>query len=168
MNRLISKSLSSTDISKFLNGKANIIAYDTLHKYNHIDQLLGKYGSCVILFLTKPNYGHWTCVFNNINGAIEFFDSYGFKPDSELKYIDKNFRNISYQNYPYLDALLYDSGRNIEYNDHQFQSKKPNHNTCGRWVCLRLLFKDLTLEEFSNLFNIRNADMIITKLTSFI
>ncbi len=170
LKKLMAKSLSSKDISDFFDGKVNIITYKELINYDNIDDVLGQYNMCVLLFLSKPNFGHWTCVFRTIDDGIEFFDSYSFKPDSELSLINMDFRKQSNQQYPYLTYLLYKSKKPIEYNHHKFQkiSNSVKYNTCGRWVIIRLLFKDIKLEKFIKLFNIPNADEFITEMTYFI
>lgn len=170
LKKLMAKSLNGQEIYDFFDGKLNIISYRELINYKTIDEVLGKYNMCVLLFLSKPNYGHWTCVFRTIDDGIEFFDSYSFKPDSELSLINMDFRKQSNQQYPYLTYLLYKSGKQIEYNHHKFQkiSNSTQYNTCGRWVCIRLLFRELKLNKFIKLFDIPNADEFITKMTYFI
>ena len=81
-------SLSSDDILKALDSKVKIIQYPDISKYKTIDNLLAPYNRVVILYLTTKNYGHWVCIFKNKNNQIEFFDSYGIKPDNELKFIN--------------------------------------------------------------------------------
>jgi hypothetical protein len=67
--------LSGKDILNMLEGKTKILIYPNLHKYNNINELLHPYGSCVILYMTKRNYGHWTCLVDH-NDRIEFYDPY--------------------------------------------------------------------------------------------
>lgn len=162
------KSLSNDEIKDFFDGNVNVITYEDLPKYRTIDELLSPYDMTVLLFLTRPNYGHWTCLFRTPDNEISFFDSYGYKPDSELKHIDKRVRQQTNQDYAYLSKLLYESPYPIEYNEHKFQRKEKGVNTCGRWVIMRLLFRDFDLEAFEHLFKKPGADEIISQLTYFI
>ena len=85
------KSLSNDEILRYMNNKCNLIQYKDIHKYKSIDELLGKYKKCVILYHTSENYGHWVCMYEYKN-IIYFFDSYGFIPDDELNYLHKDLK----------------------------------------------------------------------------
>lgn len=160
--------LSGKDILKLVDGKANLVIYEDIHKYKTLDDLLGPYGACVILYCFKPKYGHWCCIFKRKPDTIEFFNSYGGKPDSTLYLINDDYRKNSNQWYPYLCKLIYDSGYNIEYNEHQFQKFDNDIYTCGRWACMRLLLRDLSLKEFKKLFKNKYGDEVVTFLTNWI
>ena len=85
--RLINKALSDEDIQRILGGDAKIIKYAELGQLNDIDQLLpNEKDYCIILYEDRPNRGHWTALLK-YNNLYEHFDSYGVKPDSELKWI---------------------------------------------------------------------------------
>ncbi len=166
-----SKSFSDTDIMNVIDGKANLVTYDQLNKYKNLDQLLGPYKACVILYLTSSSYGHWVCIFKKGPKLIEFFDSYAIKPDSELLFVPQHFRKVSNQDYPHLSYLIYSSGYNIDYNSHKLQSKKEDITTCGRWVAIRLFLRDLSLQKFVKLFkdhNFLNPDQLVTLISIFI
>lgn len=160
-------SLSSDDIYDALDGKIRIIDYSYLAKVNHIDEILEPYDACVILYMTRKNYGHWTCVFKRGN-LIEHFDSYGLMVDDELNFdMDPYFRKISNQDYPHLSFLLYNSNYDLSFNEHQFQKKLKNIQTCGRHVIVRLWFRHLPLEEYKSFFDNQkyDPDTIVTFLT---
>lgn len=149
------KALSDSEISNLLEGKVNILTYPDLHKYNTIDELLGRYERCIILFCYKPNYGHWTTLFIGGDGKLHFFNSYGDLdkkydgyPDSFLKLIDKKYRRESKQDFTYLSTLMLRSNYELEYNDYEFQKLDDNIKTCGRWCVLRLLYSELTDNKF--------------------
>ena len=58
--------LSDKQLMKLVKGRANLILYPDLHKYETIDEVLEPFGAAIILYVarTEPNiYGHWTCVF---------------------------------------------------------------------------------------------------------
>lgn len=167
------KTLSNGDIENFLGHKPNLITYKELKKYDDIDKVLGKYGYVIILYETKQNFGHWTLIFKRNKNTIEHFDSYGLKPDDELKFIKTLFKitNGTYQ--PYLTYLLLKSGYKIEYNEFPFQQMKQNINTCGRWILLRLKNKDLDIYEFKKMldknlkkYKLKSYDELVTKLIS--
>lgn len=152
INEELSKSLSGLDILQNLNFRPNLITYSDIHTFDNLDQLLGKNKSCVLLYLTKKNYGHWCCVYENDKGHIIFFDSYGFIPDDQLNFIPKQLRKELNQEHRILTQMLYDSKKPIEYNDYKLQAEKPNIATCGRWVSVRLQYKNIPVDEFANLF----------------
>ena len=80
----IARSLSDGDIKRFLKGHTKIIQYKDLKKYNNIDDLLAPYGHVIILYMTAPNYGHWTlimkrppmrCIFSIVMGISPMMNS---------------------------------------------------------------------------------------------
>lgn len=153
IRKLQGKSLSNQEILTLVKNKANLVSYTDLHKYNSLDQLLGQYGACIILYETKKNYGHWCCIFKFPDGkTIEFFDPYGLFPDKERQFISKAFRKESNQNYPYLTALMLKSPYILTYNHFPFQEIKTGVNSCGRWCAIRLIFRNLTLKDFIKIF----------------
>ncbi len=164
-----SYSLSSDDISDYLDGKIKIITYKELRKYQSIDQLLHPYDVVAILYETRPNYGHWTLMYK-MNGMIYFFDSYGLVIDDELKFVNENLREQLGESYKYLTRLVYLSPYELDYNPYQFQDLKKNVTTCGRWVLLRYSWRELNIDQFYQLlkklrkeYNL-TYDQIVTKL----
>lgn len=168
INKMKSKSLSSNDLLKLVNYKANLMTYPELTKFRTIDEALGPHKALIILYETRKNYGHWCCVFRRNNKIIEFFDSYGLLPDDELKFIPEHFRDLNNERLPHLTVLLYKSEAQIEYNDKQLQQKMKDINTCGRWVGLRLILRELPIDTFNYMFTkykFINADDIVTILS---
>ena len=165
-------SLSDRDVLKIVNGKANFVSYDQLKNVRNIDEILAPYGSCIILYLTKPNYGHFVAL--NLVGPdydiLEHFDSYGYVPDDELTdfEIDPRMREQLGEDYPYLLQLMYDSPYDLSFNEHKLQARKNDVKTCGRWASMRTLLKHLPLEEFVDIFKnnkLGTPDDIVTKFT---
>ncbi|MBY0541419.1 MAG: hypothetical protein K2P52_08430 [Campylobacterales bacterium] len=152
------KALSDKEIEKLLGNEVNIVTYSELYKYGTIDQLLGRYKRCIILFCYKENYGHWVTVFIcPTTGKLHFFNSYGDMrkkfdgyPDNFLQLINKKYRVESHQDYPYLSDLLYKSPYELEYNPTQFQQLDKRIKTCGYWCVLRLMCQEMTDEQFEN------------------
>ena len=173
LSRLKDIALSNNDITKLLNGQVNIVLYPDLHKYTSINQLLDPFNSCIILYESKPNYGHW-CSLTKSDDAIEFFNPYGGLPDASLELINPKFRAESNQLIPYLKMLMYDSPYELNYNEFRFQKKGYNIKTCGRHCVVRVLCKDMNiyqykdfLDELRKHFN-TDYDGVVTILTSSI
>ena len=157
--------LSKTDIERLFNGKIKVILYSDIADYKTIEDLLYPYNRVCILYYWRKYHGHWVCVFKNKNGRFEIFYSFGTFPDGTLKDINMNFRKETNQAHKHLTELLYKGGREVEYNDKKLQSNKSA--TCGRWCVYRMKRKDLTIEEFQDLFkNIINKDKKIISLTN--
>lgn len=157
----ISTPLSGSQIQKLLPFKIKIVKYTEIANYDDIDKLLEPFGCVVVLFETptiKGSSGHWVGLCRTVdddnNPSINFFDSYGKPVDDQKKFIDKKFQQVIGQSENYLTWLLYQSkklyGDEVEYNEIPFQKMDPNINTCGRWVSLRLIMKDKSMNEFQN------------------
>jgi len=147
----ISKSLSGTEVLMLLNNKCNLVQYADVHKTKSIDELLGPYKKCVLLYHTSENYGHWCCVYE-YNGIIFFFDSYGSIPDTQLNFLPKDLKTELNSNHNYLIRLMYNSGKKVEYNQYQFQSREPSVTTCGRWCVNRLRFPEISINDYHDIF----------------
>ena len=163
------KSFSGKDIMNLIDGKANMITYPELSRFSHIDQVLGRHGACVILYLTKQNYGHWCCMFRKYRKpkTIIFFDSYGTIPDDELLEIPAHMNKKLGQNRAFLSQLLLDSGYDVEYNDKKLQKFAKDVNTCGRWTGFRLAVRRLDTELFSILCDqMEDPDAFVTAITA--
>jgi hypothetical protein len=144
-------SLSNDDINAILDPDTKIFSYPKFADMDHIDEAFDPLGRCVFLFLTEsPTSGHWVCMFKRGN-IIEYFDSYGEKPEAQRSWLTEEQLNELGQGHPYLMDLLKKSGYKVFYNTVQYQKDKADVNTCGRWVVARLVCKDLTNHEFYNL-----------------
>ncbi len=153
MNQVIMTSkipLSSEDIERMLDGKTRIMSYRQLMKKKNLKQVLEPFGSAVILYETKDAFGHWVALIKR-GDTVEFFDPYGYKPDDQRKFIPAAYKK---QHYPekHLVKLLLDSGYKIRYNHFELQDRnKHDMSTCGRWVVLRILLKDLDEHQFKQI-----------------
>tara|TARA_R110002126_G_scaffold37200_1_gene112589 strand:+ start:1963 stop:2469 length:507 start_codon:yes stop_codon:yes gene_type:complete len=161
MTEEISKSLSGFDILNKV--KCNLVQYKDLKNYKNINDLLGKYKKCVLLYHTSENYGHWTALYE-YNNTIFFFDSYGLIPDNELKFLHKDLKKELNSNHRHLTELLYNSNKPVEYNQYQLQSKDKNVATCGRHVVCRLQYPDISVDEYYKIFNSVSKDIDLDKL----
>lgn len=98
--------LSDSDIRKILGNDIKIIVYPDLSKYSNLGDLLpANRDCCIILYELKQLSGHWTCLTRD-GDLFTFFDSYGLKPDSELRWISSVQRSALNENTPYLSNLL--------------------------------------------------------------
>lgn len=170
--------LSNIEVLKLINGRAKLILYPNLYKYKTIDEILHPYGACIILFEAKPRYGHWCCIFKVNDHLLEFFNPYGGfiegYPDSSLEYIPLDFRLKTHQYYPYLSMLMYNSPYELSYNEYPFQKHNRNIKSCGRHCAIRLVFRNLSLEEYKNMLDLLcnkfkiNYDQLVTLFTMYI
>jgi|HubBroStandDraft_5_1064220.scaffolds.fasta_scaffold58608_2 hypothetical protein len=99
-----------------------------------------------VLYETEPGFGHWVGVLKTPEG-IEHFDSYGYKPDTELQFVPVQYREQFAATAPFLARLLANSGQQINYNEYKLQG--PKSNTCGRWVVARCRNHKLTTSQFA-------------------
>lgn len=144
-------SLSDSDILTSLNSRCNLLAYEDLEHYSEIESVLGEHGACVILYQTSSaTNGHWICVFKHPTkqDTLIFWDSYGFPIDSELKLSKYNLRVHNGESVPHLTHLIEQSTYKVESNNFKYQSNRQNDNSCGRFVIVRLLFRDLDIKQF--------------------
>jgi hypothetical protein len=153
------------ELRKMGNINANLVTYPEIKNYRTLDQLLGPSGVCVILYLWKEGYGHWVCVTKHEN-LIEYFDSYGKFPDVYLDEIPEPFRSQSGQTEASLSKLMKESPYDLSYNEYPFQKEADDISTCGKWVIVRALLREITLEQFKDLFLGKYGDDIVTILTS--
>lgn len=167
LTQLKAKALSNDEISRLLDGRVKILTYPELSRYKNIDQLLSPYGCAIILYQTKKNFGHWIALIKQGRNVIEHFDSYGIKPDNELKFVKYNMRRELGQDYPHLTYLLYHSPYRLSYNQYHLQKMKKNISTCGRWSVARCILKDIPLDQFVDLFKMKgySPDDVVTMLT---
>lgn len=145
--------LSGEDLHRIVDGKARIIKYDDLQHFNSIDEVLGKYGAVIILYETSQNFGHWVCLFRIGERKLEFFDPYGLKLDEELKVAPEfNMREHHGELVAHLTALVeLCEDCVVVSNTTQLQKVLRHTNTCGRWVGMRLRFRDVSLSNFITL-----------------
>ena len=165
--------LKGRDILQILKGDTNIIEYGDLYNINSLNDIF-KNESCVILYRSSPSLAHWCCVFKNKEG-LNFFDPYGVIIDNEIDEIEK--MNPEYANQYYnngkkrlIELILKDKYEHIIYNEYKMQQMKSNINTCGRHCCCRLLYKNLSLEDYvkelSKYSNDKYFDNIVLNITN--
>jgi hypothetical protein len=143
--------LSNDDINKILDPDTKVFAYPEFAHMRHITDAFDELGRCVFLFLTKSaSMGHWLCMFLR-DGHIEYFDSYGEKPEAQREWVSEEQLESLGEGEPYLWDLLKASGIPVYYSTHPYQKDKDDINTCGRWCVARLVCKDMNNHQFFNL-----------------
>jgi hypothetical protein len=102
--------------------------------------------AAVLLFLTESeNVGHWICVLDKPD-HVEVFDSFGTAIDGDRKWLDKKELLEFGQCAPLLSDLIKKSNKPAIHNTTKLQN--DDSDTCGRWVCLRILESQLPLQAF--------------------
>ena len=157
--------LSGEDLLKITEGQTKVVPYHNLNQFESIEELLKDFGSVILLYETRKDFGHYTALLYDKNGVLEFFDSYGLKPDEELKYAEYNLE----EGIPYLTKLLNNYNKPIIYNQSKLQKFIRDVNTCGRWTSLRIRFRNIyNLKDFQELFSRTkhfNGDFFVSALT---
>ena len=165
MNKLVAlmkQSLGDDDIMKFMDNDIQITKYSDIRSMKSIDDLLGKFGRCIILFEIEGfNNGHWTLLQHckdqkSQKSYLLFFDSYGYMPENELNAIDSNIKKMTDQHRGYLLRLLYDQPLQVRYNQFKLQKLKSGVNTCGKWCCIKGLFPCCNETDFAELVQSTN------------
>jgi len=137
-------------------GKApRVVEYDKVIASKSLDSLFGR-DDCLILFY--PNFqddrlisGHYVALIRHPESrTISFYDPYGIKPDTQKDFAH-NRRELYQERENSLIRLMLDSGWNIDYSNHQHQSKVKGVATCGRHSLSRCLYKHLTNDQYNQL-----------------
>lgn len=162
------------DLLAMVDGAATIVSYPDIAKYRTLEELLYPHDAVVILYLQKPDYGHWTLLMRQTapdgSSFLEWFDPYAWKLDSELDKIDPAFRRASNQDRPWLSMLIaqsqYAAPGGLFYNKVRLQKMARGINTCGRWVALRCALRSWPLPYFLRMFGGKDSDFLATCMTS--
>lgn len=157
--------LSDVDVKNLMDGHCNVHLYRDLKRIKSVDELLGPYDCCMILFEWQAGYGHWICLSKH-GDLVEYFDPYGKYIDYWLQEIDPVFAKESNQNHSYLSRLLIKSPYELSYNEFPFQKRSKNISTCGRWSVVRGILKDMSLNDFKDIFLNMYGDKLATLITS--
>lgn len=150
-------SLTDEDLRSLLGSSISIVTYPELKNVSNIRQILDDKGRAMILFLTEnENTGHWQCIMDH-GPYIEWQDSYGIQPDGTRRWLNKREQENLGQDQDLLKPLLKAAGKPVIQNKYRFQ-RGDDVNTCGRHCAARLLFKDLSLDQYKNLMDLMDMD----------
>jgi hypothetical protein len=154
--------LGEDDIRKLL-GNVRILTYPELEKET-LESLLPTDGIVVILFLTESKTeGHWTSL-SRRGDTIEYFDSYGIKPDGERAWLDEKHRIALHEVRPLIHDLLQGHKGPVEYNNKKLQ--RGSVATCGRHVVVRGWNLNLPISTYSRkLADTGNPDLVVCEQT---
>lgn len=144
----INTDLSGEEIYQ-LTGKSPII-YSNLKNYKTLSELLGNEKFCVILYQTSSKTtGHWVAIMYNVSNEIVYFDSYGLHYDTE----QQNGATFDVKYPMYLTNLIKNDGRNVVFNQFDYQQWNKNVSTCGRWASVAVKFlRNISLSQFYQIF----------------
>lgn len=164
----LSYSMSGRDILTLMRYKCNLMTFTELMN-KPLNEILGKYGACVILYETlAENVGHWCLLFEVKPNLIEVFDPYGKMINETLKYMNPIIkRRYNVDGRKFIKKLVNSDYRYIEYNNYPFQTHKKGISTCGRHVCVRLMNRGKTLDEYYEWINSfdKDYDILVCELT---
>ena len=143
--------LSDDDINFILEPDTTVQRYCVLDTINHIDNILDTKGRAILLYnTTDMNTGHWVCLIKRGKRTMEFFDPYGFSPDTQQYRLGAGIDNRKFEQHDNdLTRLLHESKYKVYFNNHSFQDRKnPEMATCGRHCVMRLIHYKKTLPTY--------------------
>jgi hypothetical protein len=154
--RNLARMISDADIKNTFGGDTKIIKYSELKNYKTFFDLLtennGSECFCVVLTESDYNEGHWCCLFRTKNDEIYWFDSYGIKPDGELKLIPERIRKMLGENSNELQRLIKTVPKGkFHYLKEKHQVLKDGINTCGRWcmIYIKMCLMGFSIDEIN-------------------
>lgn len=166
--------LSDSEIKKLVPG-VKIISYPDLQKFPTLESVLDPQGRVVILFLTEnKSSGHWVCLFRNGKKTFEWFDSYGLRPDGNMRWLSKSKLIALNEEIPVLTDLIVAAekgGARVDHNPYKLQGDHTGIETCGRHVACRLLQKHLPLDDYVKWVTKggrQDPDSVVTEYTNSI
>jgi hypothetical protein len=160
--------LSNEDIQDILEPDTKIFTYPDFATMSSIDEAFDRLGRCIFLFLTEnASSGHWLTMIKR-GKDIEYFDSYGEKPEAQREWLSEIQLEQLGEGEPYLWDLLKKSGYRVYWNTHAYQTDKSDTNTCGRWAVARLICKDIDNKKFYNLVKDQMKAQGLTKADDWV
>jgi hypothetical protein len=165
-------SLSDGDLRTLTDGKCRVMLYSDLMNFDNIDAVLNPHGAVILLYQTNDRlYGHFVCLFRDATqkNRLIFYDSYGRKMDEQLEYSIYNIRNMGGL-VPHLSDLIHKSNYSVTSNTKRMQKNNKDDNTCGRYAALRIIFRELSNDQFNYMLASNkhyDADYAVTILTLY-
>ena len=175
MERLIKKSeaiyLSDSDISNITKGEAKVVGFSSLKNVDDLIEVFADKDAFVLFYATdSANVGHYTTfILHRDKKIIEHFDSYAYDLDKLLTISDYEYRRSMGENYikNLVARACAKYGLRFEENKKKFQKLSNQVSTCGRYSCVRIMFRDLSMEKFNSLLEDErmSPDWIVSALT---
>lgn len=160
--------LSGEDILRIADGQCVVISYEDLHNLETLDSVLLPYDAVVILYQTSEDFGHWVTLLRRGN-TLEFYDSYGLKPDEELDLSNAFHKRVHEGKVvPHLSHLMKQDGYRVVYNKERLQKNLADVNSCGRYAALRVRLRNFSMNKFNGLLKDNRAytaDFWVSALT---
>ena len=151
-------SLSNYDLLK-IQPNIKITMSTDLSKLRFADQLFNFQGLGILLWQWSENAGHWLGLIKK-DSTIEIYDPYAFKFNKINEKLNSNMGIDP----SVLINLIKKSGYKIIFNKTRNQEIKSDDSTCGRWVLLRLLFKNYNIKEFNKILKDFKKDTCLDAL----
>lgn len=137
-DEIIEEPMGDDSIKRYF-PNARILTYSQLNDYDTIEDLLpGDKDFAFVLIENSPNKGHWTSL-TKYGDTAEFFDSYGGKPDSQLKWNSKDKNEKLGQGHKKIVEMFNKFPGRTVYNPIRYQSNNDDVNTCGRHCTFRIM-----------------------------
>lgn len=135
-NAVVKSPMSDTLISKYFNGRPNIVQMAEVSQMTTINQIFKGYDHAVIFVaVNSPTDGHWQFIYKN-GHELNFFDSYGMGPTDLVKKVKGFGQNTN------LETLIQNSQfRNNAYKNNVKYQNDGEPATCGRYVSLCFILK---------------------------
>ena len=167
--------LTGSDMLNNSAAPSKLVIYKDIHKYKTLNDLFGDVDVIYLLYESQPYSGHWVTLFR-VGDRVELFDSYDNRPDQQFNFINDDFKSQRNMDVPYLTKVLLDHAENggeVHYNHHKLQREGSNIATCGRHGLVRVMFRDLPIDEDYQLMkqlksklNAGSYDEVVLKLTN--
>ena len=148
-----------------------MVGFSSLKNQSDLINVFGDKDAFVLFYgVDSAVRGHYTTfLIHRDRGVIEHWDSYGYDLDKLLRISDYEYKQSMGENY-IKDAVARACARyglRFEENKKQFQKKSNMVSTCGKYSCVRIIFKDLSLSQFNNLLEDEriSPDWLVSALT---
>ena len=154
------KPLDDAQLKKLCPGTP-VQAYPYLKKCRTIEEFTHGRNAILLYLIESAQEGHWTGLLER-PGVVEYFDSYGHRPDEPLGWIPARQRTALDEGHPELSALLKKAGaegKRVVFNTRAFQDRrKPSLATCGRHVACRLACANMSLKDYGEMIDSTGMD----------
>ena len=142
--------LSNIDLSRKLAKYGLTVPFIPYHEVRNIPTIDAMLPFFLLYELHNP-VGHWTTLWRDSKGKINYFDSTGHVPDQLMRTnFDNGPRKKLGADYTYLVRLLAQEQEPLIYNEKPLQN--DGSNTCGYWAACRLIFGDVANDTFNHHF----------------
>jgi len=126
--------MGDDDINYYLPNTPIKLFRELKQYHNNINNMLPNNGSSIIILMEFSKMrGHWICITKNDN-TINYFDSYGYKPEGIFDYFDdKTNKELDQDDEQYILKMLNNKHNNLKtfWNDVPYQKDDPKIATCG-------------------------------------